>query len=120
MKKLGFVMVLIVFLLAFPKSGEASSSSATIFLDGEPLNLSSGVQVANMKGNVMIPIRVVSENLGFKVGWEKASQTVTVENSEKTVRMVVGSQQAELNGAQVDLNLAPVLNGPTTLVPSVL
>ncbi|MBY0165541.1 N-acetylmuramoyl-L-alanine amidase [Cytobacillus firmus] len=117
MKKLGFVMVLIVFLLAFPKSGEASSSSATIFLDGEPLNLSSGVQVANMKGNVMIPIRVVSENLGFKVGWEKASQTVTVENSEKTVRMVVGSQQAELNGAQVDLNLAPVLNGPTTLVP---
>jgi N-acetylmuramoyl-L-alanine amidase len=117
MKKLGFVMMLIVFLLAFPKSGEASSSSASIFLDGEPLNLSSGVQVANMKGNVMIPIRVVSENLGFKVGWEKASQTVTVENSEKAVRMVVGSQQAEMNGAQVELNLAPVLNGQNTLVP---
>lgn len=117
MKKLGFVMMLIVFLLAFPKSGEASSSNATIFLDGEPLNLSSGVQVANMKGNVMIPIRVVSENLGFKVGWQKASQTVTVENSEKTVRMVVGSHQAELNGAQVDLNLPPVLNGQSTLVP---
>lgn len=117
MKKLGFVMMLIVFLLAFPKSGEASSSNATIFLDGEPLSLSSGVQVANMKGNVMIPIRVVSENLGFKVGWEKASQTVTVENSEKTVRMVVGSHQAELNGAQVDLNLPPVLNGQSTLVP---
>ncbi|MBU5345558.1 N-acetylmuramoyl-L-alanine amidase family protein [Paenibacillus lautus] len=117
MKKLGFVMMLIVFLLAFPKSGEASSSNAAIFLDGEPLNLSSGVQVANMKGNVMIPIRVVSENLGFKVGWEKASQTVTVENSEKTVRMVVGSHQAELNGAQVDLNLPPVLNGKSTLVP---
>jgi N-acetylmuramoyl-L-alanine amidase len=117
MKKLGFVMVLIVFLLAFPRTGEASSSSATIFLDGQQLNLSSGVQVANMKGNVMIPIRVVSENLGFKVGWEKASQTVTVENSQKTVRMVVGSPQAELNGAPVDLNLAPVLNGQTTLVP---
>ena len=34
MKKLGFVMMLIVFLLAFPKSGEASSSNATIFLTG--------------------------------------------------------------------------------------
>ncbi|KOR88845.1 N-acetylmuramoyl-L-alanine amidase family protein [Paenibacillus solani] len=117
MKKLGFVMVLIVFLLAFPKNLEASSSSANIYLDGEQLNLSSGVHVANMKGNVMIPIRVVSENLGFKVGWEKASQTVTVENSQKAVRMVVGSQQAEMNGTQVELNLAPVLDGKTTLVP---
>lgn len=117
MKKLGFVMMLIVFLLAFPKNLEASSSGANIYLDGEQLNLSSGVHVANMKGNVMIPIRVVSENLGFKVGWEKASQTVTVENSEKAVRMVVGSRQAELNGTQVELNLAPVLNGQTTLVP---
>ncbi|GAB6930032.1 hypothetical protein JCM10914A_40150 [Paenibacillus sp. JCM 10914] len=117
MKKLGLVMMLMVFLLVFPKVGEADSSGAAIYLDGEQLSLASDVQVANIKGNVMIPIRVVSENLGFDVKWDKANLSVTVKNSEKLVRMVVNSLQAELNGEAVELNLAPVLKSNTTLVP---
>ena len=117
MKRLGFLMFLIVFLLAFPKAGDAASSSAKIFLDGEQLNLTSGVKVANVNNNILIPIRVVSENLGFKVDWEKASQSVTVQNSNTTVKMIVGSKTAEIDGSQVSMNITPVLNGQTTLVP---
>ncbi|MGM1046172.1 MAG: N-acetylmuramoyl-L-alanine amidase [Bacillota bacterium] len=117
MKKLGFLMFLVVFLLAFPKVGDASSGSAKIFLDGEQLNLTSGVKVANVNNNILIPIRVVSENLGFKVDWEKSSQSVTVQNSNTTVKMVVGSNTAEIDGSQVSMNITPVLNGQTTLVP---
>ncbi|MEK3781244.1 N-acetylmuramoyl-L-alanine amidase family protein [Paenibacillus sp. FSL R5-0810] len=117
MKKLGFLLALILCLLVFPKSVDAASSGAAIYLDGQQLNLSSGVKVDNIKGNVMIPIRVVSENLGFDVRWDKSSRSVTVSSSDKSVRMVVGNAQAELDGELVDLNLPPVLSGDTTLVP---
>lgn len=110
-------MFFLVFLLAFSKPGDAASASAKIFLDGQQLSLSSGVKVANVDNNIMIPIRVVSENLGFKVDWEKASQSVTVQNSMTTVKMVVGSKTAHIDGAQVSMNITPVLSGQTTLVP---
>lgn len=117
MKRLGFLVFLLVFLLVFPKAGDAASTSAKIFLDGQQLNLSSGVQVANVDNNILIPIRVVSENLGFKVDWEKSSQSVTVQNSITTVKMVVGSKTAHIDGSQVSMSITPLLSGQTTLVP---
>ncbi|WP_054957380.1 N-acetylmuramoyl-L-alanine amidase family protein [Paenibacillus dakarensis] len=117
MKKLGFLLFLVVFLLVFPKLGDAASTSAKIYLDGEQLNLSSGVKVANVNNSVLIPIRVVSENLGFKVDWEKSSQSVTVQNSMTTVKMVIGSKTALIDGSHVSMNVTPVLSGQTTMVP---
>ncbi|KKO51890.1 N-acetylmuramoyl-L-alanine amidase family protein [Paenibacillus sp. DMB20] len=118
MKRLGLLTFLLLFLFAFPKVGEAASADgAKIFLDGEQLNLSSGVKVANVKNNILIPIRVVSENLGYKVKWDKASKSIAVLNDSKTVKMVVGSPTAEIDGNPVSMGMTPMLNGSTTLVP---
>lgn len=117
MKKLGFLLLLFVFLLTVPKPVEASVTNAQIFLDGEPLSLASDINVANHKGTVMIPIRIVSENLGFKVKWDKAEQSVTVENNEKLVKMKLGQHEAAINDSVVELALPPMLDKQTTLVP---
>lgn len=117
MKRLGFLLFLAVFMLVFPQTGDASDGSAKIYLDGEQLKLSNDVKVLNIKGSVMIPIRVVSENLGFKVEWDKTSQTVTVTDNSTTVRMTVGSTQADIDGTPVTMNISPQLNKNTTYVP---
>ncbi|GAB6930034.1 hypothetical protein JCM10914A_40170 [Paenibacillus sp. JCM 10914] len=117
MKKFGFLLFLVVIMIAFPKTADASSYSAKIYLDGQQVNLSSGVKVENNNGTVMVPIRVVSENLGFQVNWSKATQTVTVHGGSQQVKMVIGSRNADINGQQVQMVTAPVLRGGTTLVP---
>lgn len=117
MKKFGFLMFLVVIMIAFPKMADASSYSARIYLDGQQINLSSGVQVENNNGTVMVPIRVISENLGFNVNWNKAAKTVTVEDASQKVTMVIGSQYADIDGERVLMTKAPVLRGGTTLVP---
>ncbi|PAK53645.1 N-acetylmuramoyl-L-alanine amidase family protein [Paenibacillus sp. 7541] len=117
MKKVGFLLFLVVMMIAFPRMADASSYSAKIYLDGQELNLSSGVVVENQNGTVMVPIRVVSEQLGFRVSWTKATQTVTVQNSVKNVSMVIGSSYATIDGQRVQMTKAPVLRGGTTLVP---
>ena len=76
-------MFLVVIMIAFPKMADASSYSAKIYLDGQQINLSSGVKVENNNGTVMVPIRVISENLGFDVYWNKATKTVTVKTARR-------------------------------------
>lgn len=117
MKKFGFLLFLFVFMVAFPKGADASSYSAKIYLDGTELNLSSKVKVENIKGTVMVPIRVISENLGYSVGWKKSTQTVTVKGNGTTVEMVIGDKTAKVNGQRAEMTRAPILRGGTTIVP---
>ncbi|UNK20595.1 N-acetylmuramoyl-L-alanine amidase family protein [Paenibacillus sp. N3/727] len=117
MKKFGFLLFLFVIMVAFPKGADASSYSAKIYLDGNELSLSSNVKVENISGTVMVPIRVISENLGYSVGWNKSTQTVTVKESGKTVEMVIGNKYAMINGQRTEMTKAPILRGGTTIVP---
>ncbi|MDO7905009.1 N-acetylmuramoyl-L-alanine amidase family protein [Paenibacillus sp. JX-17] len=118
MKKLGFLMFLFIFMLVVPGHGHAATTGNTsIFLDGKKLNLPGDVQVELLNNKVMIPIRVVSENLGYNVGWDQNSKIVTIQSENTTITMTVGVSQADVSGQKVALDAAPVLRGGTTLVP---
>lgn len=110
------VMFVVVFLMAFPQSGHAASQTS-IVLDGKTLSLPKDVEVQNIKGNIMIPIRVVVEELGFDVNWDKNTRTVTIKEDGTTLKLVIGNKTAQVNGKNVALPLAPFLSSNTTLVP---
>ena len=111
-----FVMFIFVFLMAFPQNGFAASKTG-IVLDGKTLNLPKDVQVQNIKGNIMIPIRVVVEELGFEVNWNKNTRTVTIKQEGTTLQLVIDKTNARVNGKNVTLPLAPKISSGTTLVP---
>jgi len=119
MKKLGFgvLMCLIMFMLVLPQVGHAASGGTSIVLDGKSLNLPANGQVQNLKGNVMIPIRVVSEELGFDVNWEKKTRTVTIQQSDTVLKLVVDQSTAIVNGDSISLPMAPKLVSDTVIVP---
>ncbi|WP_019640075.1 N-acetylmuramoyl-L-alanine amidase family protein [Paenibacillus fonticola] len=117
MKKIGFLMFLFVFIFAFPATGQAAGGGTSIYLNGEALKLPSNGQVQNVKGNVMIPIRVVMEELGFDVDWEKRTRTVTIKQSDTTIKLIVNQTSATVNGKKATLSIAPMLKQDTTLVP---
>ncbi|WP_054957382.1 N-acetylmuramoyl-L-alanine amidase family protein [Paenibacillus dakarensis] len=117
MKKFGFLLFLFVIMAALPNGADASSYSAKIYLDGNPLKISSDVKVENISGTVMVPIRVVSENLGYSVKWTKATQKVTVLKDGTTIEMVIGNKTAKINGKSATMTMAPILRGGTTIVP---
>ncbi|NMO97982.1 N-acetylmuramoyl-L-alanine amidase family protein [Paenibacillus lemnae] len=117
MKKFSLLMFLFIIMLVFPKGADASSYSAKIYMNENELNLSQGVHVENINGTVMVPIRVISENLGYSVSWNKAAQKVTVQGGGKTVEMVVGSSSANIDGNRENIAKAPVLRGGTTIIP---
>ncbi|WP_334071505.1 MULTISPECIES: N-acetylmuramoyl-L-alanine amidase family protein [Paenibacillus] len=119
MKKIGFsvFMFLAMILFVFPQAGQAAGGSTGIYLDGKELELTKNGQVQNVNGNVMIPIRVVVEELGFDVNWDKKTRTVTIQQSGTELKLVVDQSTATVNGSKVKLSAAPKLVSDTTLVP---
>ncbi len=104
-------------LLVIAQTGHAAPGSTSIYLDGKALALPKNGQVQNVNGNVMIPIRVVAEELGFDVNYEKKTSTVTINQSGTTLILNVNKTTASVNGSQVKLPIAPKLAKDTTLVP---
>ncbi|MDN4069133.1 N-acetylmuramoyl-L-alanine amidase family protein [Paenibacillus vini] len=119
MKKIGFtaLMFFAMFLFIFPQWGQAAAGSTSIYLDGKALELPKNGEVQNVNGNVMIPIRVVVEELGFVVDWDKKTRTITIQQSDTQLKLVVGQSTALVNGTKVKLAAAPKLVSDTTIVP---
>ncbi|WP_310829282.1 N-acetylmuramoyl-L-alanine amidase family protein [Paenibacillus pedocola] len=114
-----FLLLLPLLLLSFAgrEAAAAGNGAGRIIMDNKELALPQGIKLENVDGSVMIPIRVVVENLGFQVQWEQKSKKVTVQQDGKTVQLAVGSKIAEADGVTLALNAAPKQNGGTVLVP---
>ncbi|AWB44942.1 N-acetylmuramoyl-L-alanine amidase [Paenibacillus sp. CAA11] len=121
MKKYGFVAFLLLFLLLLPGLTQAAGKETHINLDGRALSLSKDEQVKTISNTVMVPLRLITEELGYKVTWANKTQTVTIEQGGTTLKLIVGSKTAQVNGKEVKMLAAPMLSGSsstkTTFVP---
>lgn len=115
-KIIGFAF-LIVFLLSFPSIGQAAESNTHIYLDGQEMNLSNSRQVQVVNESIMIPLRVVMEELGYNVAWEQKTSTVTIKQSDTVISLVLNQKTATVNGQVVGLQAASFAKEGTTFVP---
>ncbi|MBY3618202.1 AMIN domain-containing protein [Acinetobacter sp. CUI P1] len=113
------LLLLPLLLLSFAgrEAAAAGSSSGRIIMDNQELALPKGIKLENVNGSVMIPVRVVVENLGFEVLWEQQARKVTVHQDGKSIELAVGKKTADADGVTFDLNAAPKQSGGTVLVP---
>ncbi|AIQ48119.1 N-acetylmuramoyl-L-alanine amidase [Paenibacillus sp. FSL R7-0273] len=117
MKKFAFTLLLMLFVLVLPEHGQAAAANNKIFLDGKELTAGQSAPVENVGGSVMVPLRMISENLGYKVDWDQPSKTVTIAQQLTTVKLVVDQTAASVDDKTVILTNAPINRNGTTLVP---
>ncbi|MFS0725541.1 N-acetylmuramoyl-L-alanine amidase [Paenibacillus sp. 1P07SE] len=115
-KKVGLLMLLSVMVAVFPAIVQAAAGPS-IVVDGKKLDLTGGARVEIVDGNVIIPIRIVTENLGFKVNWEAQTRKIDITDGSRTVGLTIGSKTAIVNGVEMQLLAAPVLKDGVTSVP---
>ncbi|NQX44753.1 N-acetylmuramoyl-L-alanine amidase [Paenibacillus tritici] len=118
MKKFALMLLLmLLFVVVLPGHGQAAAGQNKILLDGQELTAGQGVPVENVNNSIMVPLRMIAENLGYKVDWNQTSKTVTIEQQGKTMQLIVNQTAASVDGKTVILNTAPLLRNNTTLVP---
>lgn len=116
MKKFGFLVLLFVFGLVFPGYSHAAADTK-IILDGKEIVQPSDAKAEIINSKVMVPIRVISESLGYGVDWKQSTGTVTISKDNTAMQMIVGQKTATVNGSNVNLDAPPLVKNGTTLVP---
>ncbi|MCL6602321.1 MAG: N-acetylmuramoyl-L-alanine amidase family protein [Paenibacillus sp.] len=117
MKKFGWLLLLLLFVLILPENGHAATVNNKIFLDGKELTAGQSAPVENVNSTIMVPLRMIAENLGYTVDWNQKSQMVTIGQEGKTLQLIVNQNTASVDDKTVLLNTAPLLRNDTTLVP---
>lgn len=116
-KGLTVLMFFVMWFALFPQTGQAAAGDTSIYLNGNKLELSKNGQVQSINGSVMIPIRVVVEELGYVVDWEKQTRTVTIQQQDTVMKLVVDQSTAIVNGTKIQMPVAPKLISDTVIVP---
>lgn len=106
----------IVFLATVAVSSQVIlAANINLIINGKVIE--SSVSPVQEQGTTLVPLRVVSEELGAKVQWDKATQKITISKGKINIQLTVGSKKAIVNNKAETLIVAPVLKKGTTMVP---
>jgi uncharacterized protein YkwD len=93
-------------------------NNSTMLARGTLTTTSAKPFVDKASASTLLPVRVVSENFEYKVGWDAKTQTVTVTSYDDStqIEIRIGETKMTVNGKLVDLPVAAkVVNGNTYL-----
>jgi len=111
------MLLLLLSMLVVPERGHAATTNNTIILDGKQLTSGQNVQIENVNNTIMVPLRMIVENLGYRVDWEHGSQKITIGQQGTIIELIVNQKTASVNDKAVSLLAAPMIRNSTTLVP---
>ncbi|NGZ77102.1 N-acetylmuramoyl-L-alanine amidase family protein [Saccharibacillus alkalitolerans] len=110
--------VMLLALLVLPngvrQASAAPAAEASIMLDGRAID---GAEPLVLKGTTMVPIRVVSEQLGYSVDWNQSAGRITIGGDPVPLVLTIGSQTADAFSGAVKMEQAPFVRSNTTYVP---
>lgn len=86
-----------------------------ITLDGNEVK--SDVSAFIKNDRTLIPIRFISEKLGYDVKWDEAQRKVSISNSNNLIEMTIDSTKLNVNGQINNMDVAPIIKDDRTFVP---
>jgi hypothetical protein len=94
--------------------------SSQMLVNGETMDIDPGYTTAPViiDGRTFIPIRAVVEALGGTVSWSVYDQTVAITLNDTTILLVIGKNNATVNGADKALDDPPFISATgRTMIP---
>lgn len=114
MRRVSIVLLVIVFLfvsnpvLAAEKPISIIIDEKIVFTDAPPI----------IKSNrVLVPVRVVSETLGYEVSWHKEEKTVYITKEDITIKFIIGQKKMWVNGEERALDVTPIIKNGRSYLP---
>lgn len=93
------------------KAGKASG--VKLYVNGE----ASGSEPFVKKGNTYVPFRAIAEALDAEVAWNPEQRSIIVTKDGVSIKLVVDSKTATVNGKQVSLDAPATVTQGSTYVP---
>ncbi|TFB19579.1 copper amine oxidase N-terminal domain-containing protein [Filobacillus milosensis] len=105
----------VVFFVMILMSSSLSAHADTLQIKVDDVLLNSDVEPEIINSQTMVPVRVISENLGATVKWSAPVVTLTKNNLE--VQLTLQNHTAIKNDKAVQLDTKPYIKNERTMVP---
>ncbi|MBQ4527460.1 MAG: copper amine oxidase N-terminal domain-containing protein [Clostridia bacterium] len=122
-KKLLTILLCFVMVFSILPMGTVSSLAAEeiekpiyVVLNGNQLEFD--VKPAIINNRVMVPMRTIFEAMGMTIDWNESTQKIIASNENTTIELVVGNENAVVNGETVKLDSPAVIVDSRVLVPT--
>lgn len=95
-------------------------------IDGRQIATEAFGEIApyiNEDNRVLIPVRFVAEYLGFDVGWDESTRTVTISGEtpqglDQEIKLVIGERSVERRKeGNIQMDTVPIIENGRTMVP---
>lgn len=106
---------IIIFCLTLLLSVPVFAKDITIMLDNNEIK--SDVSAYIKDDRTFVPIRFISEKLGYDVTWDENLRMVTISDSKTKIQLVIDSRDIVVNGNQSKMDTAPTITNDRTFVP---
>ncbi|MFB0841706.1 N-acetylmuramoyl-L-alanine amidase [Paenibacillus oleatilyticus] len=98
-----------------PKSSKPPAPPIQLVLNGK--KLAPEVAPRNVDGSVIVPVRIIAEELGSKVAWDEKQRKVTVVKDETNIQLFIDKKNATAGGKSFQLEAAPTIIEGNTMLP---
>jgi N-acetylmuramoyl-L-alanine amidase len=116
MKKVLTLMLMMSFVcLLLAGVGQAATVVPKLYLNGKVVQSEAEPLLVNSK--TMIPIRVVSEELGYLVDWDNRAKKAAIKNGSTSIMLTVGIAEAVVNDVKTLLDAPAMIEDNVTYVP---
>ncbi|WP_169081668.1 N-acetylmuramoyl-L-alanine amidase [Paenibacillus sp. PL91] len=120
MKKfVSMLLFMSFFFTMFASVGQAASAAAEVvpklFLNGQLLKSEVNPQIIN--NATVVPVRTVSEGLGFQITWDNTAKTATVNHGTDVIKLKLNDKVAMVNDQMVQMDTTASIIKGMTLVP---
>jgi len=109
------LLVLSISLLLLPFTGLAAEQNIQILVNGEKITTDTPPIISSDR--VLVPIRVISEALGYNVVWDVTTKEVIIKDDSNTLKLIINEPTIWKNGNQSELDVAPMLVNNRTMLP---
>lgn len=116
MKKLIKILTLITLLAIFVSPVDTYANTldreVTIHIDGKPVQFNKDLGYPIVEnGRTLVPVRIISEDMGYEVKWDNPTQKVTISDANTKIEFKIGDSTALINGKRVPIDTREDANG---------
>ena len=122
MKRQAKILTLVALLaiLIIPIATYASSAlgqQTTVLVDGKPVQFNKDLGYPIVEnGRTLVPVRIISEDMGYEVKWDNPTQKVTISDANTKIEFKIGDSTALINGKRVPIDTREDANGKVVQV----
>ncbi|CAK7075237.1 copper amine oxidase N-terminal domain-containing protein [Tissierella sp.] len=98
-------------------ANNALDQQVTVFIDGKPVQFNNDLGYPIVEnGRTLVPVRIISEDMGYEVKWDNPTQKVTISDANTKIEFKIGDSTALINGKRVPIDTREDANGKVVQV----